>query len=188
MRLIRGFGALAALLFLLAGVPLVLIALSGNPLPVEISWEMVRRALLRPDDGTLVIRLIAVVGWIAWLVFAVSALAEVIELVSSHRISLRFPGLAGPQRLVAGLMLSVIAMAGTSPTVQADPVGVTPAAPPEESASGEAGQSIPRRVSEEGDRGHVHLVESGDDLWSLSEHYYGDGLKWRKSRWPITNC
>jgi len=180
MRLIRGFGALAALLLLLAGVPLALIALSGNPLPAEISWEAMRRALLRPDDGTLLVRLIAVVGWIAWLVFAVSALAEVIELVSSHRISFRFPGLAGPRRVVAGLMLSVIAMAGTSPTVQADPLGVTPTAPPDESANREAEQSIPKRVSEEGDRGHVHLVESGDDLWSLSEHYYGDGRQWRK--------
>ncbi len=57
---------------------------------------------------------------------------------------------------------------------------VTPAAPPEESASGEAGQSTSRPVSDERDRGHVHLVESGDDLWSLSEHYYGDGRHWRK--------
>jgi LysM repeat protein len=181
MRLIRGFGALAALLLLLAGVPLALIALSGNPLPAEISWEATRRALLRPDDGTLVLRLITVVGWIAWLVFAISALAEVIELMSSHRISLRLPGLAGPQRLVAGLMLSVITMAATSPAVQADPVRVTPAAPPEESAAGEMGrQSTPRHVSDERDRGHIHLVESGDDLWSLSEHYYGDGRHWRK--------
>ena len=113
MRLIRGVGALAALLLLLAGVPLALIALSGNPLPDEVSWETTRRALLRPDDGALVVRLIAVVGWIAWLVFAISTVAEVIELVSSHRISLRLPGLAGPQRMVAGLMLSVVAMAGT---------------------------------------------------------------------------
>jgi LysM repeat protein len=181
MRLIRGFGALAALMLLLAGVPLALIALSGNPLPAEISWEATRRALLRPDDGTLVLRLITVVGWIAWLVFAISALAEVIELMSSHRISLRLPGLAGPQRLVAGLMLSVITMAATSPAVQADPVRVTPAAPPEESAAGEMGrQSTPRHVSDERDRGHIHLVESGDDLWSLSEHYYGDGRHWRK--------
>ncbi len=101
-------------------------------------------------------------------------------MVSSHRISLRLPGLAGPQRLVAGLMLSVVAMAGTSPTVQADPVRVTPATPPEESASGEARQSIPRHMSDERGRGHVHVVESGDDLWSLSEHYYGDGRHWRK--------
>ena len=35
-------------------------------------------------------------------------------------------------------------------------------------------------MSDERDRGHVHLVESGDDLWSLSEHYYGDGRHWRK--------
>ena len=179
MRLIRGFGALAVLLLLLAGVPLALIALSGNPLPEEVSWETIRRALLRPDDGTMVVRLITVVGWIAWLVFAISALSELIELVSSHRISLRLPGLGGPRRIVAGLVLSVIAMAGSSPMVQADPVRVTPAVLPEESASGEAGQSTPRPVLDDRDRGHVHLVESGDDLWSLSEHYYGDGRRWR---------
>jgi LysM repeat protein len=179
MRLIRGFGALAVLLLLLAGVPLALIALSGNPLPEEVSWETIRRALLRPDDGTLVVRLITLVGWIAWLVFAISALSELIELVSSHRISLRLPGLGGPQRMVAGLMLSVIAMAGSSPIVQADPVRVTPAVLPED-ASGEAGKSTPRPGLDERDRGYVHLVEGGDDLWSLSEHYYGDGRHWRK--------
>ena len=180
MRLVRGFGALAALLLLLVGVPLVLIALSGNPLPDEVSWGTIRRSLLSPDDGTLVVRLITVIGWIAWLVFAISALAEVIELVSSHRIPLRLPGLAGPQQLVAGLLLSVIAMAGTSSTVQADPVRATPAAVPEESSSGAAAQPRPRHVSDERDNAHVHLVEVGDDLWSLSEHYYGDGRQWRK--------
>src|SRR5215210_2688724 len=180
MRLVRGFGALAALLVLLAGVPAALVVLSGNPLPEEVSWERVLRALLRPDDGTLVLGLITVVGWIAWLVFAISTLAEAIDILSSHRIRLRLPGLAGPQRLMAGLLLSVVAMTGTSSTVQADPVREAPSPLPEESGSGDLVDSTARQGADERDHGHVHVVKSGDDLWSLSEHYYGDGRQWRK--------
>src|SRR5215204_3902055 len=181
MRLIRGFGALAVLLLLLIGVPAALVALSGNPLPDEVSRESILRALLRPDDGTLVLALISVIGWIAWLTFAISTLAEAIEVMSSHRIRLRLPGLAGPQRLVAGLLLSVIAMGAASSTVQADPVRIGPAALPQESADGQrVVESTARQTADQRDNGHVHVVKSGDDLWSLSEHFYGDGRQWRK--------
>jgi LysM repeat protein len=180
MRLIRGLGALAAFLSLLVGVPAALVALSGNPLPQEAGWETIRHALLRPDDGTLLLGLITVVGWIAWLVFALSTLAEAVELGSSHRIRLQLPGLAGPQRLVAGLLLSVVAMAGPSSTVQADPVSVTPpAAPPAEPTQLDPVPPTARLVAVP-DHGHIHVVKAGDDLWSLSEDYYGDGRQWRK--------
>src|SRR5215203_2685348 len=181
MRLIRGFGALAVLLLLLIGVPAALVALSGNPLPDEVSWESILRALLSPDDGTLVLALISVIGWIAWLTFAISTLVEAMDLMSSHQIRLRLPGLAGPQRLVAGLLLSVIAMGGASSTVQADPVRVGPAALPEESGDRRrVVESTARQTADQRDNGHVHVVKSGDDLWSLSEHFYGDGRQWRK--------
>ena len=179
MRLIRGLGALAALLFLLVGIPAALVALTGDPLPQEVGWETVRRALLRPDDGTLLLGLITVVGWIAWLVFAISTLAEAIELGSRHRIRLRLPGLAGPQRLVAGLLLSVIAMAGASSTVQADPLSGPPAGLPAKPTKPDPTPPTARPVAVP-DLGHVHIVKTGDDLWSLSEDYYGDGRQWRK--------
>ena len=37
-----------------------------------------REALLTPDDGTVLLGLITIVGWVAWLVFAVSVLAELV--------------------------------------------------------------------------------------------------------------
>ena len=56
-------------------------------------------ALLTPDDGTILIGLITVLGWVAWLVFTVSVASELIALVSRQRIRISLPGLAGPQRI-----------------------------------------------------------------------------------------
>ena len=61
-RLIRGLGSLAVLLLGLAGVPLALMLLGGNPLPDELTWRAVRAALLTPADGTLLLGLITIVG------------------------------------------------------------------------------------------------------------------------------
>src|SRR5918994_385998 len=110
MRLLRGLGALGALLLGLVGVPAVLIALGGSPVPANLSWPAIQSALLRPDDGTILIGLITIVGWLAWLVFAISVIAEVVEWASGYRIGITLPGLGGPQRLVAGLLISVVAM------------------------------------------------------------------------------
>ena len=54
-RLIRGLGSLAVLLLGTAGVPVALAFLGGNPLPDELTWSAMRRALFctsrRHDPG-----------------------------------------------------------------------------------------------------------------------------------------
>ena len=133
-RLIRGLGSLAVLLLGTAGVPAALAFLGGNPLPDELSWSAMRRALAAPVDGTILVGLITIVGWLAWLVFALSVLSELVALVSRQRIQIRLPGLDAPQRFAAGLLISVITMISTPYAVQADPdssrqVAAAPAAP-----------------------------------------------------------
>src|SRR5688572_774967 len=120
-RLIRGLGSLAVLLLGTAGVPAALAFLGGNPLPDELSWSAIRLALATPVDSTILVGLIAVVGWLAWLVFMLSVLSELVALVSRQRILIRLPGLAGPQRFAAGLLISVITMISAPYAVQADP-------------------------------------------------------------------
>ena len=112
-RVLRGLGALALLLLGLVGIPVALVMLGGNPLPAAVTWDGVRDALLTRDDGTLLVGVVTVVGWIAWLVFAVSVISELLALLSGERIRLSLPGLAGPQRVAAGLLLSVVAMVAT---------------------------------------------------------------------------
>ncbi len=118
-RVIRGLGALTVLLLGTVGVPLALAALGGNPLPAGLTWSSVRDALVTPDDGTILVGLITAVGWIAWAVFAISVISELVALASRQRIQIRLPGLAGPQRLAAGLLISVITMATAPQLVQA---------------------------------------------------------------------
>jgi len=98
-RVLRGLASLLLLLVTLLGVPVALAVLGGNPLPATLSWDAVRHALLSPDDGTILIGLITVVGWAAWLVFMVSVVSELIALVTRQRIRITLPGLAGPRQI-----------------------------------------------------------------------------------------
>jgi LysM domain len=188
-RLIRGLGSLAVLLLGTAGVPAALAFLGGNPLPDELSWGALRRALAAPVDGTILVELITIVGWLAWLVFALSVISELLALVSRQRIQIRFPGLDAPQRFAAGLLISVITMISVPHAVQANPdsshqVAAAPAAPeptaviiaPTDTQTLAPGS--PR--TEQVDHAKQHEVQAGDDLWSLAEKYYGDGREWRR--------
>ena len=116
-RLLRGIGALLLLVGVIIGVPAALVILGGNPLPATITWADLREALFTPDDGTILLGLITIIGWLAWAVFALSVIIELITVVSRHRIRIRLPGLAGPQRAAAGLLVAVATMITTPPVV-----------------------------------------------------------------------
>ena len=190
-RLIRGLGSLAVLLLGIAGVPLALAFLGGNPLLHELSWSAMREALFAPVDGVVLVGLITIIGWLAWLVFTLSVISELVALVSRQRVRIRLPGLAAPQRFAAGLLISVITMLSVPQAVQADrypeqPV-VTKIAPqepgplivePSEALTPQAAAAP--RTERVDDDGRHHVVQSGDDLWSLAERYYGNGRDWRK--------
>jgi hypothetical protein len=190
-RLARGLGSLAFLLFGLAAVPLALAFLGGNPLPHELTLDAIRQALLAPVEGKVLVGLITIIGWLAWLVFALSVISELVSLASRQRIRIRLPGLEGPQRFAAGLLISVMTMISIPQAVQADrypdSTVVTSRVPLEPVAliiqSTEelppSAPEAPRAPAAEEDV-HHHVVKAGDDLWSLAEHYYGDGRDWRK--------
>jgi LysM repeat protein len=190
-RLVRGIGSLAVLLVGIAGVPLVLAILGGNPLPDELTWSAVQRALLMPADGVILVGLITIIGWLAWLIFALSVISELVALASRQRIRIRLPGLEAPQRFVAGLLISVITMISVAPAVQADhPPDRRVAAAPEtpepglstidrpSTGSGRKTAAMPAQPQD--DAKNHYVVQAGDDLWSLAERYYGDGRDWRK--------
>ena len=135
-RLLRGIGALLLLLGVIIGVPVALIILGGNPLPIAITWADLRDALFTPDDGTILLGLVTIIGWLAWAVFALSVIIELITVVSRHRIRIRLPGLAAPQRAAAGLLVAVAAMittptvVSTPPSAPAPPALILPASTP----------------------------------------------------------
>jgi hypothetical protein len=190
-RLIRGLSSLVVLLLGTLGVPVALAVLGGNPLPEELTWNAVQCALFTPVDGMIQVGLITIVGWLAWLVFTLSVISELVAIVSEQRVRIRLPGLDAPQRFAAGLLISVITMISVPYAVQADPhpdrhVAAAPPAPepaalivePAQAATRSPAPAAPR--TERANDKHHHLVQPGDDLWSLAERYYGDGREWRK--------
>ncbi len=198
MRVTRGLAALLALVTGLVGIPLALVALAGNPLPTHVSWSGVRQALLRPDDGSILIGLIAIVGWLAWLVWVISLLTELVSVLSGFRVRISIPGLAGPQRLAAGLLLAVAALvaapvsavhAAPNPVAQTSTVAIAEKAviaskvEPDPRINPISVTPVRQRTvasAESVPVPHIHVVERGDDLWTLAEHYYGQGRDWRK--------
>lgn len=202
-RLVRGLGAALALLLGLVGLPAALVRL-GGPLPAGFDWASVQDALFTPDDGTVLLGLVTAVGWVAWLVFAVSVLTELVALASHQRMRIRLPGLAGPQRLAAALLVTVLAVLSVPHLPNAPPVGAVPSAPGPVStvaaptppraptdhvdaaptATAEPASTVEEPVRLTGPAGRVHAVQhrvvSGDDLWTLAERFYGEGRDWRK--------
>ena len=179
-RVLRGLGALLVLLLLLVGVPAMLLAV-GARWPT--TWS--RQVLLRPDDGTVLLALVTAAAWLAWAVLALSVLAELVTAATRARIRVRLPGLAGPQRAVAGLVLAVLAL-GAAPAVHlglppavAEARASPPPAPPaaERTAVPSAARAPTRPVDPSA---VVHEVQAGDDLWTLAERYYGRGPDWRR--------
>ncbi|MFC5381829.1 LysM peptidoglycan-binding domain-containing protein [Aquipuribacter nitratireducens] len=194
MRLVRGLLALLLLLVVLVGIPAVLWHV-GAPFPSGSPGELVDR-LLRPDDGTLLLAALTLVGWVAWGSFALAVLLD----VPAHMRGLpapRVPGLTLQQRAASVLVGAVVALVVGG--VAAGPAAATDVGPRAGGASAPPPASAPTEVPVGGgDRGDDAVpagatgapdaavqsalavtVQRGDSLWSLAERHLGDGHRWR---------
>ena len=122
-----GAGALALLVGLVVGVPLVLVALVGNPLPTSApSWGALSEII---DSGALpsvvLVKVVACFVWFWWSQLAISAVSEVTACLRD-RTARRLPfGGFGTQRLVVRLLAAVMAtLAGLG--VVAGPAAASP--------------------------------------------------------------
>src|SRR5664279_2383312 len=113
---VRGLVACLALLILVIGFPLILIAIGFAPWDADLSE--LRSMLTRPDDGTLALAAFAGVGWAAWAVLSGSVLlAAVAEIRRVPAPSI--PGLALPQHAAARLVGIAALLFVAAPTVVA---------------------------------------------------------------------
>jgi thiol:disulfide interchange protein len=117
----RGAAALLVLLLLVAGLPVLLVVVSGNPLPDSLpAVEEVRTALTAPDDGTLLLGALTWIAWIGWAVFTASVVVDVVS---------RLRGVAaprlGPQQRAATMLV------GAAAAIAIAAAAVPQAAPPE---------------------------------------------------------
>lgn len=174
---LRGLGAALALLGLVIGLPLLLVAL--GPVTLPDSWQAVAAGLLRPDDGTLALAAIKVIAWAVWVVLTLTVGVEVIAWF--RRIqppSLR--GLGRPQLAIRDLVAASVLLFVAAPAVghvtsaYAQPVTVHAA---------EAGQTSTRAAVREKAESPSqttveHVVTTGESLWRIAEKHLGDGERY----------
>ncbi len=155
----RGLVALLGLAALTLGVPAVLWAVGGSPLPGEWpSFTDVRAAALSPDDGSLFLAVLIVAGWLGWGTFVLSLLVEV-PAVLRGRPARRLPGLGAQQRLVAGLVAAVAAVGAGGHVASADSASPGPwePAPP-----------VTTELLDAHQQAGTHVVVDGDTLWDIA--------------------
>lgn len=149
---------------LVLGVPAVLLAFAGNPLPSHLpTVGEVTHALATPDDGTLLLDVLVVLAWVAWAVFVFLVALEVPAQLSGRRAP-RLPGLGGMQggaRWLVAPLLGVAAMTG---------VGTAASAVDSPAATATTASTAAPGVE----------VAAGDTLWDLAEEHLGDGARWQE--------
>lgn len=188
--LLRGLLAAGAIVVLVAGVPMALIAAVGWPLPSALpSIGALREALTnRGIDEAVVVKTVALVIWLAWAQIASAFVVEVVALFRG-RPALALPGArsaqAGAARLLAATALISSAFGGlrVAPAA-AHPVALRPAAAvasptpivsiPDDRTVGADGSSPVARATYE--------VTRHDSLWSIAERTLGDGFRWSEIR------
>ncbi len=199
---LRGTGALLASIALLAGVPLALWALAGNPLPAGVpSLDEVERALTegQVSDSTL-IKMLAIACWLAWIEIATAFVAEAFAALRGRSAPTvpgagRLQGLAAT--LVTTLTLSFAAGGSQGPQVLArlSPTAMTteptashismpssaPAGTQEPAPGGSTDRSEQLRgvgTSQNRSGQPTHVVAHRESLWGIAERRLGDPHRW----------
>jgi DNA-binding SARP family transcriptional activator len=174
-RIAAGLGAGAVLVGYLLGLPLLLWRVGGDPVPSSLpSLDEVLRALARPDDGTLLTRVLVVAGWLAWAGFALSLAGEIASRLAGRRVP-ALPGLRTHRRL-AGILISALAAIAVPAAANAGPTAAPTTAvaatlDPQGSPPGPGRTTTP----EPGQL--VHQVARGEALLDLQDRY---GLPWKR--------
>lgn len=183
--LLRGLLSLTGILLILIGVPAALALFGGNPLTaLPGSLDEAWRALSQPDDGTLLVALLTLLGWGIWASLAASFLVEIPAAIRGVPAP-RIPGLSWQQGRAAAMTGAVAAMlaiggattatASTHTTAPSSTSAVEAVATQTAQSTAEQDQALdaPRASTERN-----VTVRSGDTLWDIAEDELGDGEKY----------
>ncbi|MCW4600255.1 LysM peptidoglycan-binding domain-containing protein [Janibacter hoylei] len=176
----------AVILAIVVGLPIVLLAV-GTPVPSQVpSLDQVWSTLTSPDDGSLALGAICVVGWVCWLVLTVSVVLEVIAQARGGVHAPRVRGLGMPQSMARGLVTGAMLLVASAPAVgaaSAAPTQVTAAAAPATASAAvpvaAPAQTVQERQMDVDEPSTTTVtVEPGDSLWALAEEHLGDGRQY----------
>ncbi|OYN90342.1 LysM peptidoglycan-binding domain-containing protein [Parenemella sanctibonifatiensis] len=167
--------ALVAMIAIVVLPPVALLWLGHLPadLPSDLGW------LLQPDDGSVVLQALTVLGWFAWLVMTGCLLIELVNRIGGHQV--RLPGLGWPQALAAGLIAVVMSQPATAiaEAPAAQTVVAQAASAPVATPGPAEDETPPVPEQEAGPTRHL-TVTATDDLWSIAERELGDGGRWHE--------
>ncbi|WP_079408561.1 LysM peptidoglycan-binding domain-containing protein [Streptomyces sp. 3211] len=172
LRLLRALLGLAVLAALIAGIPLVLLAVGYQPTDFTGGWDL----LTQQDDGRLFFTVLTTIGWIGWALFTLSALVEIVALFRGRKAK-RIKGLGGMQSfaglLIGGLVLiapTAASAATTGPAVAATAV----------QTAGTSSAATAQTAAAEQEAWLTHTVTGDSELpWDLAEQYLGSGPRWK---------
>ncbi|THA53163.1 LysM peptidoglycan-binding domain-containing protein [Streptomyces sp. A1136] len=173
VRLLRALLGLAVLAALIAGIPLVLLAVGHQPTDLVGGWDL----LTGQDDGSLFFTVLTTIGWIGWAAFTFSALVEIVALFRGRKAK-RIKGLGGLQGF-AGLLIGGLVL--ISPTAaSAATTGPAVAATAVQTAGASAAAAPTAAAASEQDAWPTHTVTGDSELpWDLAEQYLGSGPRWK---------
>ncbi|GAA4617259.1 hypothetical protein GCM10023195_76980 [Actinoallomurus liliacearum] len=200
-EIMRGLGALAVLLFLLAGLPAALVAVGGSPIPHAVpSWTRITATLAQPDTGnTLFLAVVKGIGWIAWLLFMTATLTETIAYLRGCPTR-RLPRPIRPMQHLARDLIATIALivstgaplassttaslthqtavAANKPTAASAAVTAEIATTPSNGLHGRVRLAAHETPATEPRRWKTRVITRGDTLWAIARHEYGSGIKY----------
>ena len=185
--LVRASASLVGIVAILIGVPLLLWRLGTPLLPARVpSLHEAVAVFLRPDNGSLLMGTLLVIGVLVWAQLSVSILAELVAALR-HRPGLRveLPGLRASRLLASVLVAGVLGAGAAGPALAAEPIAAVvridhQAGDPATAGAAVAGSSPTQRELPR------YVVQERDSLWRIAEARLGDPLRWRESTTSTT--
>ncbi len=190
----RGLLALVGLAALVVGVPALLLAWVGSPLPAEVPALSEVTSAVRdtyiPDE--FLIKALACVCWLVWIELVASLLVEALAYVRGRKAgSVPLAGglQRGAARLVATVALlgAILATKGMPEPASGPGRPLAPAADPVVALVVDDGrQAREARAAQEQAAeaapvaAPTYQVERRDTLWDIAERHLGDPLRWQE--------